>query len=86
LKIDKSFVHGLCTDFDDSKLVSAVINLGRSFHLQVIAEGVETRAQFLALQAQDCAEGQGYYFHEPIAAHEFAKLLGGADLSATVLA
>jgi diguanylate cyclase (GGDEF)-like protein/PAS domain S-box-containing protein len=84
LKIDKSFVHGLCTDSDDSKLVSAVINLGRSFHLQVVAEGVETREQFLALQAQDCAEGQGYYFHRPIAADEFAKLLG-ADPSATVL-
>jgi diguanylate cyclase (GGDEF)-like protein/PAS domain S-box-containing protein len=85
LKIDKSFVHGLCTDSDDSKLVSAVINLGRSFHLQVIAEGVETREQFLALQAQNCAEGQGYYFQKPVAADEFAKLLG-ADLSATVTA
>jgi diguanylate cyclase (GGDEF)-like protein/PAS domain S-box-containing protein len=84
LKIDKSFVHGLCTDSDDSKLVSAVINLGRSFHLQVIAEGVETREQFLALQARDCAEGQGYYFQKPIEAGEFAKLLG-ADLSTTVL-
>jgi diguanylate cyclase (GGDEF)-like protein/PAS domain S-box-containing protein len=85
LKIDKSFVQGLCTDSDDSKLVSAVINLGRSFHLQVIAEGVETRAQFIALQSQNCAEGQGYYFHEPIPADEFAKLLG-ADLSTTVMA
>ena len=85
LKIDKSFVQGLCTDSDDSKLVSAVINLGRSFHLQVIAEGVETRAQFIALQAQRCAEGQGYYFQMPIAADEFAKLLG-ADLSETVTA
>jgi diguanylate cyclase (GGDEF)-like protein/PAS domain S-box-containing protein len=84
LKIDKSFVHGLCTDSNDSKLVSAVINLGRSFHLQVIAEGVETREQFLALQARDCAEGQGYYFQKPIAADEFAKLLG-VDLSATVV-
>jgi diguanylate cyclase (GGDEF)-like protein/PAS domain S-box-containing protein len=85
LKIDKSFVRGLCTDSDDSKLVSAVINLGRSFHLQVIAEGVETREQFIALQAQNCAEGQGYYFQKPIAADEFAKLLGD-DLSATVVA
>jgi predicted signal transduction protein with EAL and GGDEF domain len=38
---------------------SAVINLERSFHLRVIAEGIETRAQFLALHAQNCAEGQG---------------------------
>lgn len=85
LKIDKSFVKGLCTDSGDSKLVSAVINLGRSFHLRVIAEGVETREQFLALQAQHCAEGQGYYFEKPIPADEFAKLLG-TDLSATVVA
>ena len=85
LKIDRSFVHGICTDSDDSKLVSAVINLGRSFHLQVIAEGVETRAQFTALQEQNCAEGQGYYFQKPIAADEFAKLLS-ADPSATVVA
>jgi diguanylate cyclase (GGDEF)-like protein/PAS domain S-box-containing protein len=85
LKIDNSFVQGLCTGSDDSKLVSAVINLGRSFNLQVIAEGVETREQFIALQAQDCAEGQGYYFQKPIVAEEFAKLLG-ADLAATVVA
>jgi diguanylate cyclase len=84
LKIDRSFVHGLCTDPGDAKLVSAVINLGRSFHLQVIAEGIETRAQFIALQSQSCGEGQGYYFQKPIAADEFAKLLG-ADLSVTVL-
>jgi diguanylate cyclase (GGDEF)-like protein/PAS domain S-box-containing protein len=85
LKIDRSFVKGLCTDSDDLKLVSAVINLGRSFRLRVIAEGIETREQFLMLQAQNCAEGQGYYFERPIAANEFAKLLG-ADLSATVVA
>jgi diguanylate cyclase (GGDEF)-like protein/PAS domain S-box-containing protein len=85
LKIDKSFVHGVCTNADDAKIVSAVINLGHSFHLHVIAEGIETRAQFLALQGQNCAEGQGYYFQPPVAADEFAKLLG-ADLSETVVA
>jgi len=85
LKIDTSFVRGLCTNADDAKIVSAVINLGRSFHLQVIAEGVETRAQFIALQGQNCAEGQGYYFQKPAAAGEFAKLLG-IDLSTTVVA
>jgi diguanylate cyclase (GGDEF)-like protein/PAS domain S-box-containing protein len=85
LKIDKSFVRGLCTNADDANIVSAVINMGKSFNLKVIAEGVETREQFLRLQAQQCAEGQGCYFREPIAASEFAKLLG-SDLSATVLA
>jgi diguanylate cyclase (GGDEF)-like protein/PAS domain S-box-containing protein len=85
LKIDKSFVRGLCTNAGDANIVSAVINMGRSFGLRVIAEGVETREQFLRLQAQQCAEGQGHYFQEPVAAHEYAKLLG-SDLSATVFA
>jgi diguanylate cyclase (GGDEF)-like protein/PAS domain S-box-containing protein len=85
LKIDKSFVRGLCTNVGDANIVSAVINMGKSFGLRVIAEGVETREQFLKLQAQQCAEGQGHYFQAPIAACEYAKLLG-SDLSATVSA
>jgi len=59
--------------------------MGKSFGLRVIAEGVETREQFLRLQAQQCAEGQGYYFQRPIAANEFTKLLG-PDLSVTLTA
>jgi EAL domain-containing protein (putative c-di-GMP-specific phosphodiesterase class I) len=83
LKIDKSFVHGLCTNAADANIVGAVINMGRSFGLRVIAEGVETREQFLRLQAQQCTEGQGYYFQAPVAAYEYAKLLG-ADSPAAV--
>ncbi len=85
LKIDKSFVRGLCTNTGDANIVGAVINMGRSFGLRVIAEGVETREQFLRLQAQRCTEGQGYYFQAPVAAHEYAKLLA-SDLSSTVSA
>jgi diguanylate cyclase (GGDEF)-like protein/PAS domain S-box-containing protein len=85
LKIDKSFVGGLCTEAGDAKIVTAVIGLGRNFHLQVIAEGVETRGQFIALQAQNCEEGQGHYFQSPVAASEFTKFLG-VDLSDTVVA
>jgi EAL domain-containing protein (putative c-di-GMP-specific phosphodiesterase class I) len=85
LKIDKSFVHGLCTDASDANIVNAVINMGKSFGLTVIAEGIETREQFLKLQSRQCAEGQGFYFSEPITAIEFAKLLT-CDLSTTVIA
>jgi diguanylate cyclase (GGDEF)-like protein/PAS domain S-box-containing protein len=76
LKIDKSFVHGLCTNAGDANIVSAVINMGRSFGLNVIAEGVETREQFLRLQAQQCAQGQGNYFNAPLTSDVFAALLG----------
>jgi diguanylate cyclase (GGDEF)-like protein/PAS domain S-box-containing protein len=82
LKIDRSFVRGLCTNAGDANIVSAVINMGKSFRLKVIAEGVETEGQFLALQAQHCTEGQGFYFQMPIASTEYAELLG-ADMSAT---
>jgi len=85
LKIDRSFVRGLCTNPGDAKIVSAVINMGKSFGLKVIAEGVETREQFLRLQVQQCAEGQGHYFQAPVPAAEFAKLLG-SDMSTTVVA
>jgi diguanylate cyclase (GGDEF)-like protein/PAS domain S-box-containing protein len=85
LKIDKSFVHGLCTNAGDANIVSAVINMGKSFGLRVIAEGVETREQFLRLQAQQCAEGQGYYFQRPVASDEFTQCLR-SDVSATVFA
>jgi EAL domain-containing protein (putative c-di-GMP-specific phosphodiesterase class I) len=85
LKIDKSFVRGLCINAGDANIVSAIINMGKSFGLRVIAEGVETREQFLRLQAQQCAEGQGYYFQRPVAPDEFTQWLG-SDLSATVFA
>ena len=83
LKIDKSFVRGLCTNPDDANIVSAVINMGKSFRLNVIAEGVETRQQFLKLRAQQCAEGQGYFFQAPVAGNEFAKRLK-SDLAISV--
>jgi EAL domain-containing protein (putative c-di-GMP-specific phosphodiesterase class I) len=83
LKIDKSFVSGLCTNPGDANIVSAVINMGKSFGLNVIAEGVETREQFVRLQAQQCAEGQGNYFNAPLTSDAFAALLG-SDSSVTV--
>ena len=44
---------------------------------RVIAEGVETRDQLEFLQAEDCSEGQGYFFSEPLLAEQFADLLAG---------
>jgi diguanylate cyclase (GGDEF)-like protein/PAS domain S-box-containing protein len=85
LKIDKSFVRGLCTNARDANIVSAVINMGKSFGLNVIAEGVETREQFMRLQAQQCAEGQGNYFNAPLTSDVFGALLS-LDLAATVRA
>lgn len=75
LKIDQSFVRGLTTDADDASIVSAVISVGKSLHMRVVAEGVETREQLAFLREQSCPEGQGYYFSRPAIAEEFTQLL-----------
>ena len=75
LKIDKSFVHQITGDLDDSPIVGAIINMGKSLKQRVIAEGVETEQQLAFLQGQHCLEGQGYLFSQPLPAAQFAHLL-----------
>jgi len=76
LKIDQSFVRDIVTDADDASIVSAVISMGKSLHMRVIAEGIESREQLEFLQKHGCPFGQGYLFSPPLGAWEFAQLLG----------
>jgi diguanylate cyclase len=55
--------------------VTAIIGMGRSLNLRVIAEGVETYKELEFLQAHRCDEAQGYYFSRPVPPEQFAKLL-----------
>jgi len=75
LKIDKSFIHQDTADPDESTIVSAVIAMGRSLRLRVVAEGVETLEELMVLQGLDCDEAQGFYFSRPVGAAQFADLL-----------
>jgi diguanylate cyclase (GGDEF)-like protein/PAS domain S-box-containing protein len=75
LKIDRSFVNQITADPDDSTIVSAIINMGKSLKHHVVAEGIETQLQRAYLQTHRCAEGQGYLFSRPLAAAQFAQLL-----------
>jgi diguanylate cyclase (GGDEF)-like protein/PAS domain S-box-containing protein len=75
LKIDRSFVRDLATDADDASIVSAVISMGKSLHMRVVAEGIETPEQLQYLQTHGCPFGQGYYFSRPVVAGEFVELL-----------
>jgi predicted signal transduction protein with EAL and GGDEF domain len=75
LKIDQSFVRDLASDADDANIVSAVIGMGNSLHMRVIAEGIETREQLEFLRQHRCPVGQGYYFSRPVPAAEFGTLL-----------
>ncbi len=75
LKVDQSFVRGLPGDTDDATITRAIIGMGKSLGLKVIAEGVETREQLDFLRAEGCDEIQGFLFSKPVVAEEFAKLL-----------
>ena len=75
LKIDQSFVSQITTVPDETIIVNAVISMGRSLKLRVVAEGVETQKQLSFLQAHKCDEAQGYFFSRPVPAEQFAKLL-----------
>ena len=84
LKIDQSFVRQITTAPDDTSIVTAVISMGRSLKLRVIAEGVETQEELAFLQAHECEEAQGYYFSRPVVAQQFAELLK-TGISETVI-
>jgi diguanylate cyclase (GGDEF)-like protein/PAS domain S-box-containing protein len=75
LKIDRSFIRELATDLSDASIVDAVIGLGSSLGLRVVAEGVETTRQATLLRSQGCGEAQGYYFGRPVEASGLADLL-----------
>ncbi len=75
LKIDQSFVRQITSAPDDTTIVTAVISMGRSLNLRVVAEGVETAEELAFLQAHLCDEAQGYYFSKPVLPEQFAKLL-----------
>ncbi len=75
LKIDQSFVHQITTSPAETSIVTAIISMGRSLGLRVIAEGVETQEELAFLQAQQCEEAQGHYFGRPLPPERFVKLL-----------
>ncbi|HSP28207.1 MAG TPA: EAL domain-containing protein, partial [Ilumatobacteraceae bacterium] len=65
IKVDRSFVAGLGLEADDTSIVEAVIRLGHSLGLSVVAEGVETPLQLNRLRELGCDKGQGYLFGRP---------------------
>ncbi|MBI5923669.1 MAG: EAL domain-containing protein [Betaproteobacteria bacterium] len=87
LKIDKSFIAGIANDPDDAAIVQAIIAMGHSLGLKLIAEGVETEAQVGYLHRLHCDEIQGFHFSRALPAEAIPALLAarkslGAPLAA----
>jgi diguanylate cyclase (GGDEF)-like protein/PAS domain S-box-containing protein len=75
LKIDRSFVANTPQDEDDVAIITAIISMGKSLRMKVVAEGVEEYEQFVFLRDLGCDELQGYLFSPPVPAEEFEQML-----------
>jgi diguanylate cyclase (GGDEF)-like protein len=75
IKIDRSFVDSADGSLGSTPIVRMLTQLGEAYHLDVVAEGVETAAQAAALEALDCRFAQGFYFFRPMSAMAIAALL-----------
>jgi diguanylate cyclase (GGDEF)-like protein len=86
IKIDRSYIRDIATQSQDSKLTKAIIGMGKSLSLTVVAQGVETKEQAEFLRAHACDELQGFYFNKPLSAEKFVELLRSQDSGATLTA
>ena len=75
LKVDRSFIRDIPRETEDKAITQAIIAMGKTLSLTVVAEGVETEEQETFLREHACDEMQGYYFSRPISADDFAALL-----------
>lgn len=86
LKIDRSFITDVTERHDDAVITRAVINLAHNLGLQVVAEGVETKAQLDFLKSHHCNLAQGYLISRPIPAAELEKALISGAFEKAVMA
>ena len=79
LKLDMMFIRNAFDKINDTRMISIVIDIADYLGVPVIAEGVETEEQYLALKKLGCTIIQGYYFSKPLPAGEFEKFLTAKD-------
>ena len=85
LKIDRSFVKDMLDNSESKEIVKTILNLGRNLHMEVVAEGVETREQMNLLKSLNCESAQGYLFSRPLDAATVARTLVTLETSCYIL-
>jgi len=75
LKIDRSFISGMAKSPEGDALIHTLMQLGKSLHLETLAEGIEETGQLTQLQAEHCDVGQGFLFARPMAPDDVAAFL-----------
>jgi len=81
IKIDRSFVHDLRDDRDDAAIISAVIQLGHSLGIEIVAEGIETSVQEHLLRSRGCDYGQGFLYSKAAPARRVPALVERTKLT-----
>lgn len=80
IKIDIEFVRGISTQSKkDKAIIKSIIQIARNLEIQVVAEGVETKDQYLYLKKLKCDNIQGYYFYKPMPANEIDSVLNSSQ-------
>lgn len=74
LKIDKSFVNDIHNDAGDLELTKAIIAMGQSLNMEVVAEGIENKQQYKILADLGCHQAQGYFLSKPLNYNDFCEL------------
>ena len=82
LKIDQCFVRDITTNPSDAAIVRAIVSLGHSLDLEIVAEGVETFEQAALLRTEGCDEAQGFYFAEPMRPEELIAFVSDNRIQA----
>jgi len=75
LKLDMSFVRSAFNEQRDVRMIELIIDIANYLNVPVVAEGVETEEQYLALKELGCSYVQGYYFSKPVPPEDFDRFL-----------
>jgi diguanylate cyclase (GGDEF)-like protein len=79
LKIDRSFISGIAGSKESAALIHTLVQLGKTLHIETLAEGIEDQAQLQTLQREHCDQGQGFLFSRPLDVDAVEKFLSGAQ-------